>query len=76
MVAILFPSAIIFYDDNPLGAFFALAMQATVIGWIPAVIWAWKVLHRAPEEKPAFVTPPPEAPPKKPKSSTSVKGTK
>lgn len=73
MVAILFPWAIIFYDDNPLGAFLALAMQATIIGWIPAVIWAWKILHRTPEEKPVIITPPP---PKKPKSPTSVKGQK
>ena len=45
MVAIAFPCAIIFADDNPIGGFVALALQASIIGWIPAVIWAWKIIH-------------------------------
>ena len=28
-----------------------MAMQATLIGWIPAAIWAWKIVHRK-DEKP------------------------
>ncbi|MEI6096498.1 MAG: YqaE/Pmp3 family membrane protein, partial [Gammaproteobacteria bacterium] len=76
LVAILFPWAIIFSDDNPLGAFLALAMQVTLIGWIPAVMWAWKIVHRVPEEKPVTVKPPPKASPQKPKSATTSKGTK
>ena len=69
MVAILFPWAIIFADDNPLGGFLALALQATLIGWIPAAIWAWKVVHRSPEPDNT-----PETAPKNPKPSSTTKG--
>ena len=76
MVAILFPWAIIFADDNPLGAFLALAMQVTLIGWIPAAMWAWKIVHRVPEEAPVAVKPSPKAQPQKSKSATTPKGTR
>lgn len=75
MVAIIFPWAIIFADDNPLGGVLALALQATLIGWLPASIWAWKIVHREPEalnntEQPQKPTP------KKPKSAPSAKDSK
>lgn len=43
----MFPWIIIFRDDNPIGGFVAMVMQASLIGWIPAVLWAWKILHPA-----------------------------
>jgi hypothetical protein len=49
-LAITFPWVIILSDDNPGGAFLALILQATIIGWIPASMWAWKIVH--PEKKP------------------------
>ncbi|WED42714.1 hypothetical protein [Legionella cardiaca] len=43
-IAIFFPWIILLLDDNPGGAVVALIMQATVIGWIPAGIWALRVV--------------------------------
>ena len=45
MLAILFPWIVILIDDNPKGAFLALALQVTIIGWIPAATWAWRIVH-------------------------------
>lgn len=39
-----FPWLILFYYDNPGGALVAVVMQATVIGWPFAIIWAWRVM--------------------------------
>ncbi len=46
IVAIAFPWIIVLLDDNPGGALVALLMQATAIGWIPASVWAWRIVHR------------------------------
>jgi uncharacterized membrane protein YqaE (UPF0057 family) len=54
-LAIFFPWIILLLDDNPGGALLALVLQATAIGWIPASVWAWKIVHKN-EKKP---TPPP-----------------
>ena len=45
LVAIFFPWLVILFNDNPGGALLALALQATVIGWIPASMWAWREVH-------------------------------
>lgn len=50
MLALSFPWIILFMEDNPGGAFVALVLQATGIGWIPASIWAWQIVHK-PEAK-------------------------
>jgi len=65
LLAIVFPCAIVFADDNPLGGIAALAMQASVILWIPAVMWAWKIVHQNDLEKPT-VTAKPKPTPRKP----------
>jgi uncharacterized membrane protein YqaE (UPF0057 family) len=44
-LAIFFPWVILLIEDNPGGAFLALILQATAIGWPPASIWAWKIVH-------------------------------
>lgn len=75
MVAILFPWAIIFADDNPLGGFLAMALQTTLIGWIPASIWAWKIVHRNPQPVEPVATPS-EPTPKKTRSNSSTKANK
>ena len=45
MLAIFLPWVVIMMDDNPGGAILALILQATLIGWIPASMWAWRVSH-------------------------------
>lgn len=45
ILAIFFPWVILLMYDNPGGALVALILQATVIGWIPASMWAWRTIH-------------------------------
>lgn len=45
-----FPWLVLLIHDNPGGAFVALAMQASVIGWIPAYIWAMRTVKEARDE--------------------------
>ena len=51
-LAIFFPWIIFLINDNPGGAFVALALQATAIGWLPASIWAWRVAHGTEKKEP------------------------
>lgn len=44
-LAVFFPWLALLIYDNPGGAVFTLILQATLIGWIPASIWAWRVVH-------------------------------
>ena len=46
ILAIFFPWIVLLLDDNLGGAIAAIIMQATCIGWIPASLWAWKVVHK------------------------------
>ena len=46
ILAIFFPWIVMLLDDNLGGAIAAILMQATCIGWIPASLWAWKVVHK------------------------------
>lgn len=45
IVAVMVPWLALLIYDNPGGAFIALVMQATIVGWIPASIWAWNTVH-------------------------------
>lgn len=45
LIAIFFPWIILLLDNNPGGALVALVMQATMIGWLPASIWALRVVR-------------------------------
>ena len=45
LIAIFFPWMILLINDNPGGALIALIMQATVIGWLPASIWALRIIR-------------------------------
>ncbi|CAM2841360.1 hypothetical protein [Legionella worsleiensis] len=51
ILALFFPWLVLLLHDNPGGAFVALIMQATVVGWPFATIWAWRLVH--PENKTA-----------------------
>lgn len=45
IIAVFLPWLALLIKDNPGGAFVALVMQATVIGWPFAAIWAWRVVN-------------------------------
>ena len=51
ILVIFCPAIILFTRDNPFGGIFALVLQSTVIGWIPASIWAWKIIQKEKEEE-------------------------
>lgn len=42
-IAIIMPWLSLLLDDNPTGAMLALVMQATIVGWPFASMWAIKV---------------------------------
>jgi hypothetical protein len=46
-LSVTVPWLVLLIYDNPGGAFVALVMQATVIGWIPASLWALRVVGDA-----------------------------
>ena len=58
-LALFFPWIVLLFDDNPGGALVALIMQATIIGWFPATIWAWRIVHGT-QKKSANIKPPEE----------------
>lgn len=45
LLAVVFPWVVILMDDNPGGAILALILQVTIIGWIPASMWAMRVMR-------------------------------
>ncbi len=45
-LTIFFPWFVILINDNPVGALIALVMQVTIIGWIPAIIWARRTVRK------------------------------
>lgn len=47
LLAFLFPWFILLIYDNPGGAIAALVMQATIVGWIPASMWAFRVIKES-----------------------------
>ena len=46
-LSIAFPWLVLLINDDPLGAFIAIIMQGTVIGWLPASVWAWRSAKKA-----------------------------
>lgn len=55
-LAIFFPPVVLLIKDNPGGFFVAMVLQASLIGWIPASIWAFNTIKA-------------DMPPPKPKKS-------
>jgi hypothetical protein len=49
VLAVFLPWLVLLLKDNPGGAGLALLMQATVIGWPFAAIWAWRTINPAQE---------------------------
>jgi len=48
MLIIFFPWIAMIMHDNPGGALVTLFLQATLVGWIPASIWAWRTVYGKP----------------------------
>lgn len=42
--AIFLPCVVLLVKDNPGGFVVALVLQASIIGWIPASIWAFSAI--------------------------------
>lgn len=51
LVCYAFPWLVLLCHDNPGGALVALIMQASVIGWIPAGMWAMRTVKEAKLQK-------------------------
>lgn len=51
-LAVAFPWLVLLYKDNPGGALLALVMQTSIIGWIPAAMWALRAIDEQEEKKP------------------------
>ncbi|GGI87588.1 YqaE/Pmp3 family membrane protein [Legionella impletisoli] len=49
ILAIFLPWVVMLINDNPGAAIITLVLQATLIGWIPASMWAWRVVHASTE---------------------------
>lgn len=45
LIVVFFPWVALLIYDNPGGALVALLLQATVVGWIPASMWAWRTVN-------------------------------
>lgn len=52
-LAVFFPWIVLLINDNPGGALVALIMQTTLFGWIPASLWALRVVRENYKEKKA-----------------------
>ena len=50
-LSIFFPWIVLFINDDPVGAMIAMVMQVTIIGWIPAIIWARRSIRQTAKEK-------------------------
>lgn len=44
-LSVAFPWIVLLIHDNPGGAIVALVMQTTLIGWIPATLWAMRTVQ-------------------------------
>ncbi len=51
-LAIAFPWMVLLINNDPVGAFIALIMQTTLIGWVPASIWAWRTVNKKHKKQP------------------------
>ena len=45
MLIISFPWVVMLIHDNPGAAIVTMVLQATLIGWPVAAIWAWKIQY-------------------------------
>lgn len=56
ILSLIVPWLVLLFNDDPVGALIALVMQATLIGWIPASMWAWKSVKKMEGNKKAKPT--------------------
>ncbi len=50
-LSVVAPWLVMLMNDNPGGAFVALIMQVTIIGWPFATLWAWRTEYPGPKKK-------------------------
>jgi hypothetical protein len=63
LVTILCPGIIFFILEKPISMIIAIALQASVLGWIPAMFWARKAwLKDLKEKAPVKIAPTPAEP--------------
>lgn len=55
-LAIFFPWLVLLINDDPAGALIALVMQVTLIGWIPASLWAFRSIRPPLQDSPSKTT--------------------
>lgn len=51
LVALIFPAGALFGAGKPGQGFFAIILQLTVLGWLPATIWAFMVVNQRNAER-------------------------
>lgn len=51
-LSIILPWVVLLINDDPVGALIAIIMQVTLIGWIPASMWAWRSVKKTAQNKP------------------------
>ncbi len=49
VLAMIMPCGVFFIQDDPITGFFVLILQASLVGWIPACIWAWRTIPSTPK---------------------------
>ncbi len=59
LLAIFLPWIVMLIYKNFGGALITIVLQATVIGWIPAAIWAWRTVHGTIDKSMQFENPEP-----------------
>lgn len=50
-LTVFFPWVVLLINDDPVSALIAMFMQVTLIGWIPASIWASRSIKAAAKKK-------------------------
>ena len=59
LFAIFVPWLVMLIYGNIGGALITMVLQVTVIGWIPAAIWAWRTVHGTVHKSTTFENPEP-----------------
>lgn len=59
LLAIFLPWLVMLIYGNIGGALITMVLQVTIIGWIPAAIWAWRTVHGTIRQSMTFENPEP-----------------
>lgn len=50
-LSLVLPWLVLLINDDPIGALIAIVMQVTIVGWLPASIWAWRSVKKASKDQ-------------------------